>query len=97
MHRSQQALSCNVLEGESTQLPEQFEVDKSHAIITMKTMTLYAVLDKVSGQRLGCVIVDKSALRTNKELARFRTIRLTPWQPHPRPDNQFSYVSCCRV
>lgn len=54
----------------------------------MNTKTLYAVLDTISDQRLGCVGVDKSALRTNRQTAQFRTVRLTPWQLGCSPDNQ---------
>ena len=61
MQRSRQALPCNVLEGDSTQLPGQYQVDKSLAIVTLKTMTLYAVMDTASGQHLGCIFLDKSA------------------------------------
>ena len=94
MHRSRQALCYNVLEGESTKLPEHFEVDKSHAIITSKIITLYAVLDKVSDQRLGCIVVDKSALRTNKEVAQFRTVL---GNHDLFQTTRFSHVSYCRV
>ena len=78
MQSHQQALPCIVLEEESTVLPERYEIDRTRSIVNLDAMNLYGAADLISGQRLGCIVVNKQSLQTPEDVARFRMVTLKP-------------------